>query len=426
MLTTLLEAGSGSSSPGDTYAAEQGPGSVNGDAPACLVFEDCPILAELGIYISVPKTMPAGGDPPVPDAGPAPIVTSASPVRQLRGHVDLLRRNLVEGWAMDEASPGQPVPLVIVVDGTEVARGVAGRYREDLEAAGIGTGEHGFSIPIPWLSDDIPHVVAVRRALDGRDLVQSPGAIDPSTYFDPAFEQNVTRVLESLQDEVEQAHAISFLMAQASKLQRRRAVSAPPLTPLPSAVIAQPQPVPPPLPGPRALVIDNAMPPIEETPASQAILAHMRALQAMNYTVSFVVAHGPTPVDRAAAALEAKGIECFRPPYFVSVDEVLKRLNDAIDAVYFHRVPNVAHHLALVRQYLPKARIFFRVTPPTNLHASRPARGEGIQWTEIDADWPGNAAPGHLPVEAALLRHATRDAGPQRTVLSRGVSRRGG
>jgi hypothetical protein len=59
----------------------------------------------------------------------------------------------------DLANPGRGVALeVVLADGT-VLRGVANRYRADLEAAGIGLGRHAYRFELPAGAK----VVAIRR-----------------------------------------------------------------------------------------------------------------------------------------------------------------------------------------------------------------------------------------------------------------------
>jgi hypothetical protein len=86
---------------------------------------------------------------PMPTRAPGP----------LRGHLDRVGEGLLEGWVQDLANPGRGVALeVVLADGT-VLRGVANRYRADLEAAGIGLGRHAYRFELPAGAQ----VVAIRR-----------------------------------------------------------------------------------------------------------------------------------------------------------------------------------------------------------------------------------------------------------------------
>ena len=51
---------------------------------------------------------------------------------KLRGHVDLVSRTRIEGWAQNEQHPEAPVCLDILVDGKCIGQVLANRYRADL------------------------------------------------------------------------------------------------------------------------------------------------------------------------------------------------------------------------------------------------------------------------------------------------------
>ncbi len=74
----------------------------------------------------------------------------------------------VAGWAQDAVQPDAPVCLDVTVDGAVVAFAVAGEYRADLAAAGVGDGRVGFDLGLDVpLASGVPHVVEVRRSADG-------------------------------------------------------------------------------------------------------------------------------------------------------------------------------------------------------------------------------------------------------------------
>src|SRR5580658_8994187 len=88
-----------------------------------------------------------------------------------RGHLDLVRRDLIAGWALDEARPECPVVLRILDNGMPLGEVCAEEYREDLKAAGIGAGRCAFSFNVPGgLAPETRHLIEVRRADDGRAL----------------------------------------------------------------------------------------------------------------------------------------------------------------------------------------------------------------------------------------------------------------
>jgi hypothetical protein len=67
----------------------------------------------------------------------------------LRFNLERRVGGVVEGWAFDAASPGEPVELVLRAGDKVVARGVANRYRIDLDRAGLAGGRCGFRIGVP-------------------------------------------------------------------------------------------------------------------------------------------------------------------------------------------------------------------------------------------------------------------------------------
>jgi len=81
----------------------------------------------------------------------------------LHGFVDEAGPRFVAGWAQDKDNPEEPVCLDILVDGVRILRSLANLYREDLEAAGLGSGNHGFVGELP---PDVSGVVEVRRTID--------------------------------------------------------------------------------------------------------------------------------------------------------------------------------------------------------------------------------------------------------------------
>jgi hypothetical protein len=62
------------------------------------------------------------------------------------------------------------VCLDIYVAGRPVGQVLANRYREDLRAAGLGNGHHGFEFALSRTLACVPDGVEVRRSLDGAIL----------------------------------------------------------------------------------------------------------------------------------------------------------------------------------------------------------------------------------------------------------------
>jgi len=100
-------------------------------------------------------------------AGLEPLEALEGP---LRGFVDEAGPERAAGWAQCEASPEVPVCLDIFVDGVRVMRALANLYRADLRDAGLGSGNHAFSVELP---EPTTGVVEVRRTIDQELLPQT-------------------------------------------------------------------------------------------------------------------------------------------------------------------------------------------------------------------------------------------------------------
>jgi SAM-dependent methyltransferase len=92
--------------------------------------------------------------------------------------LDGIDDGVVTGWAA-QADAATPVDLEILVDGVRAGQVTARIFREDLRAAGIGDGRHGFEFTIP---DDVrargTYQVSVRDARSQTELEQSPREVD--------------------------------------------------------------------------------------------------------------------------------------------------------------------------------------------------------------------------------------------------------
>ena len=67
----------------------------------------------------------------------------------LRGYVDAIGAHAIEGWAQNCDAPEAPVCLDIFVGGRFLGEVLANRFREDLAAAGLGSGRHAFRFELP-------------------------------------------------------------------------------------------------------------------------------------------------------------------------------------------------------------------------------------------------------------------------------------
>lgn len=93
-------------------------------------------------------------------------VAGGRPGGEVRFHVERRAAGVLEGWAFDTARPGEPVELDVRAAAAVVARGVANRYRIDLDRAEMAGGRCGFRIGVP------EGRLALHRARDGRWLAE--------------------------------------------------------------------------------------------------------------------------------------------------------------------------------------------------------------------------------------------------------------
>jgi Protein of unknown function (DUF616) len=75
-----------------------------------------------------------------------------------QGFLDSIRLGTIFGWAHNRSDPNSSVVVQVVINGDVAGFSLANQYRQDLEAAGIGKGCHGFQFAIP---DRIRHIESV-------------------------------------------------------------------------------------------------------------------------------------------------------------------------------------------------------------------------------------------------------------------------
>src|SRR4051812_30846709 len=95
------------------------------------------------------------------------------------GYLDKVTADHVIGWAWNPGRPEETVEVDLYCDGDVVLRVAADRYRQDLLAAGKGTGRYGFSIA--GLRSILPggrHLIGARIADGGPDLRGSPCLVE--------------------------------------------------------------------------------------------------------------------------------------------------------------------------------------------------------------------------------------------------------
>ncbi len=110
---------------------------------------------------------------------PAPAPAPAS-VRGVRGHFDGIVDELAHGWAYRPADPDRHLTVEVLCAGEVVARGLANHFRDDLQANGIGNGEHHFRLKLSSeLFDGQPHQLSMRIAETGTVLPEQVTATLP-------------------------------------------------------------------------------------------------------------------------------------------------------------------------------------------------------------------------------------------------------
>lgn len=70
-------------------------------------------------------------------------------IASFRGSLDILNGCRIEGWAFDENEPSRHLDVRLEIDGISLHPYRASTTRNDLREAGIGDGDHAFSIQVP-------------------------------------------------------------------------------------------------------------------------------------------------------------------------------------------------------------------------------------------------------------------------------------
>ena len=198
----------------------------------------------------------------------------------LIGTIDVIEQHRVIGWAFDELQPDAPVTLLVTINGQPVAV-VADDYRADLEQAGYGNGNHGFSFDLPSLPGLNAHRVQVQHE-DGSQVRGSPFDTPPSLRFDEAFKVGLSRMLADVASADDLLPRAAFLAQAADRLLQLRADDR---SGTPSAMAARQlrarwigqSPQSP--PGKRALVIAAAVPTGGADDDARGLAGHMASLE---------------------------------------------------------------------------------------------------------------------------------------------------
>ena len=94
------------------------------------------------------------------------------------GGVDYINCDVISGWVWDNNFPNTALTVEVMEGNVVRATSTAGTYRPYIKAAGYGTGNYGFDIPMPAiLKDGLPHQLTVRVKSGNYVLVNSPTTI---------------------------------------------------------------------------------------------------------------------------------------------------------------------------------------------------------------------------------------------------------
>lgn len=333
------------------------------------------------------------------------------------GNLEYVSRDRISGWARVPGDLG-PVALNVFANGIPLDRVIAETYRWDLAQAGIGEGRHGFELQLAApLSPLVRHVVEVRREADGASIPGSPFVLEPSDKFDAGMQHAVSAAIGTLSDPAAQEQVLSFLVDQVDRLVQQRADADAERGPRASAQQYRRRwgtDHAAPLANRRALIMDVRAPAPDRDAGSQALLSHMRALQALGYAVSFVATEQSCISLSTKAMLDGIGVQCLGKPFYASVEEVLGRQAGCFDVVYLHRASVASQYMALARRHMPAARLLYSVADLHHLRISRQAAVEGrpdllaqahrLRMHEHVAALSADAVITHSPHEAAVLR----------------------
>ncbi len=104
----------------------------------------------------------------------------------VQGHFDCIRGRAVCGWAWDPSKPDERITVRVLFNGEPIANGPAATHRPDLEAAGIGSGQHAFFISLPDSHLDGREGELTVQGSDGAALAGTPTRLTlPDLRFRP-------------------------------------------------------------------------------------------------------------------------------------------------------------------------------------------------------------------------------------------------
>ena len=103
------------------------------------------------------------------------LLMGSSAWSQTNGYHDVGDCSTIAGWAWDASQPTTPISVDIYSDTTLIATVAASAFRQDLQNAGIGDGNHGFQINTPAaVIDGQPHTLTVKYGGTQQNLNTTP------------------------------------------------------------------------------------------------------------------------------------------------------------------------------------------------------------------------------------------------------------
>lgn len=140
---------------------------------------------------------------PIPDAAKAATRTT------LQSNIDSAGWTGITGWVWNPGNPGERIVLELSDGDSVLATVLATEYREDLEAAGIGDGRHGFSMTFTeTLLPQARHVLHLRPVGSEADLPSFPLVLTRDTA---GLDTTVQFILGNLMTEAERAQSAEAL-----------------------------------------------------------------------------------------------------------------------------------------------------------------------------------------------------------------------
>lgn len=149
----------------------------------------------------------------------------------------------------------------------------------------------------------------------------------------------------------------------------------------------------------RVLVIDACTPTPDQDAGSTVTFEHMRVLQRLGFTVTFVPEINFAFVADYTPALQRLGIEAVYAPSWHRMDKFLEARADAFDLVYVHRFSVAERCLPLLRKYARGAPVLFNTQ---DLHYLREERAAALSGAAADRAGAAETKARELAVIAAV------------------------